>query len=182
MNKEDEEKKIFYKRLSKNSSKVLLNFVVFVIIQTIFFYAVVSEFVVTVIQDKTDSLSNIFINNLNQTELNIIRNDLKRDIDENNERIKKINEERNEYNQKFLFNKMIWLLLGGILLFAITVGYSWDTINSVDKYVYLFIAFSYITELFIYLIVFKRHEFIGTLEIVKIINKKLPKMPNTMFL
>jgi len=158
----------------KDLSKVFLNFIVFVLVQTIFFYSVVSEFVIKVIQSKTKSLSGILIKNLNKRDLNILKGNLERDINRDKDKFNKATKVRGQDNKEFLIEKLKWLFLGGVLAFGITFGFSLynNCISGIDLAVFLVIIFSYATEILIFFVMFNRYEFIGTQEIVKIINKQ----------
>jgi len=163
-------------------SKVFWNFLVFAIIQTVFFYEIVSEFVFKIIDDKVYRISGIMAKQMPEYQLKKIEAQLEKEIAEESPNIKLESKARDTKNWDFLLKKIGPLVLGGLLAFGITFWKSWDDniITGTDYAVFAVILGSYLTEVGIFFIMMNRYEFIGTVEILSAVNKKLRPFSPTM--
>lgn len=157
-------------------SKVFWNFLVFAIIQTVFFYYVISDFVFNIIDDKVQSIGGIMTKQMSQSQLNNLKQQLEKDISASKDNIDVKSAERDNNNIDFLMKTIGPLIAGGLFVFAFTFWGAWNSsvsITGTDYAVFGVILGSYLTEVALFFIMMNRYEFIGTVEILKAINKKL---------
>lgn len=157
-------------------AKIAFNFLIFAIIQTVFFHTIISQFVDKVIEDKMSKVGDIIRGNLNAKQRAILEQRLQRSLNESRSRTMIIEESRAKKNLRLLVKTIGPLVAGGAFVFVWTLcsalgkkQVNWE----VDLWIGLVLIFSYMTEIALYFILFNRYEFIGTAEILKIINDEL---------
>ena len=174
--------------------KILFNILLFIIVQSLFFFWVSAGFANDIISDKVSRISDIFYKQLQRPQKEILLRQLKEDRESIVEQVNKDKTERDKKNAIFLLYRMgipaaitLGLLIissymigvGGISLQGIinTVS-SWSGLKSAlaEKSAYVFMLFAYLTEVGIFLILMNRYEYIGTFEILDMINKELPEL------
>lgn len=158
-------------------SKVFWNFLVFAIIQTVFFHTIVSEFAFKIIDDKVTRLGTIISKYMPDSQLAQLEKKLQQSLDSSREATEMEKKKRSVSNYDFLLKTVGPLILGGALAFGITFWSAWDSptqITPIDYAVFGVILGSYLTEVGIFFILMNRFEYIGTTEIIKKINDKLP--------
>ena len=157
-------------------SKVFWNFLVFAIIQTVFFYEIVSEFVFKIIDDKVYRIGGIMAKQMPEYQLKSLETQLEQEIAAEEDKVKMKRKVRDLSNWEFLQRTVGPLIFGGLMAFGITFWRAWDSdvdITGTDYAVFAVILGSYLTEVGLFFIMMNRYEFIGTTEILSAINKKL---------
>lgn len=156
--------------------KILFNILIFIIIQSLFFYFISAGFANNIIEDKVSRISDIFYKQINRPQKQVLLEQLVRDKEEIEDKVKQDKKERDKKNQIFLLYRMgipagITLILFLISLYGLGFSVLTSSISA-----YIFMLFAYITEVGVFGILMNRYEYIGTFEILDIINKKLPKI------
>lgn len=156
--------------------KVLFNILIFIIIQSLFFYFISAGFANNIIADKVSRISNIFYKQLQKPQKELLLRQLKEDRESIVEQVNKDKAERDRQNQIFLLYRMgipAAITLGLFLFSLFGLGLS---VFTASLSAYVFMIFAYLTEVGIYTILMERYEYIGTFEILDIINKELPEI------
>lgn len=179
--------------------KILFNILIFIIVQSLFFYTISAGFANNIIADKVSRISDLFYKQLQRPQKELLLRQLKEDRESIVEQVNKDKAERDKKNQIFLLYRMgipaaitlglflisLYMLgAGGVSLQGIVNTFSsWSGLKSslAAGSVYIFMLFAYLTEVGIYTILMQRYEYIGTFEILDIINKELPELDLNIF-
>lgn len=164
-------------------SKVSWNLLIFVIIQSLFFYAVSSEFVLNIVEDKAYRLGRIVANQIPADYRGMAEKEVKDRENELEVEVELSRDERNIKNRNLLLARMAPWFGGGLLILLITtwLSLSQEDINFLPELsIYGIILLSYLTEVILFFLMVKRYEYVGTFEILKIINDKLPSRKGEM--
>lgn len=143
-------------------SKIVLNFIVFVALQTLFFYFVVSKFSLTIFKSKLKLISDFLKSTLDPNELLVLKNSLAFDIQQSSSKVQTSIENREKENISFLYKAISPILISSIVIFALLISFSSKKPDSQYYKILLVIIFSYFTEIAFFFIVMNRYEFIGT--------------------
>jgi len=184
-------------------SKVSWNLLIFVIIQSVFFYAVSSDFVLGIVTNKSQRLGKIIVDQIPKNGVKLpddmrIPSNFPRNSDDYLQNVKQnLNnreteleveaemerEKRNQKNKDLLIVRMAPWFTVGLLALLISTGLAfsggefgipiWPELT-----VYVLILLSYATEVSLFFLMLKRYEYIGTFEILKVINDQLPPPPS----
>lgn len=152
------------------SHNILFNILIFVVIQSIFFFTVSAGFVNNIISDKVGRISDLFYKQLQRPQKLLLLEQLKEDKVKIQDKAEQDKKTRDTKNINDLLIKMGIPAGVAIVLFLITgfaYGFSF-------WYVYVFMFTAYATEVGVFFILMNRFEYIGTFEILDIINDNLP--------
>jgi len=158
--------------------KLCWNLIIFVTFQTLFFNIISSQFTLNLIKDKISDISNFVTYQLNSTELLYLRNELITRKTKLEPIALSKAMQRNENNVKFLISKTSpWIIPSfGIMLISFLIAFtSPEGIKLEDISLLFIILLSYVTEVGMFYGMFSRHNYIGTYELIKNINSKLPE-------
>lgn len=150
--------------------KILFNIFIFILIQTLFFYFISAEFVNRIIHEKVSRISGIFFKQLNTTQREVVYNYLEKQQIDDAPKVVSEKNTRDAKNCEFLLLRMGIPALLTFILFntsLFVVGLKMFTSN-ISAYIFMICA--YITEIGVFAILMNRYEYIGTLEILNIIN------------
>lgn len=143
-------------------SKIILNFIIFVSLQTLFFYFVVSRFSLTIFNKKIKLYTDFFKQNIPSSDLLALKNFLINDIEQNSSSIQQLADQRNIENINFLFFGVAPIIIISFILFFLLILKSSIKPDLNYLKILIIIFFSYSTEIAFYFIVMNRYEFIGT--------------------
>ena len=156
--------------------KVLFNILIFIVIQSLFFYFISAGFANNIIEDKVSRISDIFYKQLERPQKEVLLQKLKKDKQEIEGDVKKDKVTRDKKNQIFLLYRMgipAVITLGLFIISLLGLGF---TALTTSMWAYIFMMFAYFTEAGVFGILMNRYEYIGTFEILDIINDKLPEI------
>jgi len=163
-------------------SNVLFNIFIFIVIQAIFFYYVSATFANNIIEDKVNRISDIFYKQLQLPQKQLLLQQLEQEKVNIEEQAALDKQKRDATNAVFLLVRMGIIAGLALLGFFGSVYAIWGfDFSCYDRWAYFFMMMAYTTEVGVYFILMNRFEYIGTFEILKKINEKLPEINLSMF-
>ena len=183
-------------------SKVSWNLLIFVIIQSVFFYTISSDFVLGIVTHKAERLGKIIVDQvptgveeedtgipagivpvdfpgssdafLGEMQQNLEEREVELEVEAEIEK-----EARNVKNRDLILARMAPWFGAGLLALLVSTslafgGGEFGVAVWPELTVYAIILLSYATEISLFFLMLKRYEYIGTFEILKVVNDQLP--------